>query len=177
MSWLLKQAEDILNRVDQQTNAAIHQHSIKSVSKKTNEDLISDPSSSLNSTNKTILNINSTNRSTTENRRNRRSDGTDLIDYLNSSTPNNNKPKRLVPFNNSLSDTTRTASSPDMLTNDLSKITEQSSSKSASDTPRSITPAAQTHDEDEGLVLVRLKKKFFVNKYIFIEYSINKRIN
>jgi len=164
MSWLLKQAEDILNRVDQQTNAAIHQHSVKSTSKQTNEDLISDPSSSssLNSTNKSILNINSTNRSTTENRRNRRSDDTDLIDYLNSSTSNNNKSKRLVPFNNSLSDTTRTVSSPDMLTKDLSNITEQSSSKSASDTPRSTTPAAQYQDEDEGLVLVRLKNKFLL---------------
>jgi len=29
MSWLLKQAEDILNRVDQQTNAALHQNSPK----------------------------------------------------------------------------------------------------------------------------------------------------
>ncbi|CAF4188545.1 unnamed protein product, partial [Rotaria magnacalcarata] len=32
MSWILKQAEDILNRVDQQTNAAINQHTLKSTS-------------------------------------------------------------------------------------------------------------------------------------------------
>jgi hypothetical protein len=163
MSWLLKQAEDILNKVDQQTNAAIHQHNIKSTSKQTKDELISDSSSSsLNSSTKTTLNTNSTNRSTTTgNRRNNKSDDTHLIDYLNSSTPVNNKSNRPVSSNNSFNDTTRTASSPDILKNDLAKTIEQSSSKSASGTPRSITPAAQSHDEDEGLIFVRFKNKFF----------------
>jgi hypothetical protein len=49
-----------------------------------------------------------------------------------------------------------------MTATDSSKNTEQSSSKSASATPRSITPAAQHHDEDEGLVLVRLTKQIFL---------------
>ncbi|CAF4433718.1 unnamed protein product, partial [Adineta steineri] len=40
-----------------------------------------------------------------------------------------------------------------MLVDDISETTEQSSSKSASNTPRSITPAVQYQDEDEGLVL------------------------
>jgi hypothetical protein len=158
MSWLLKQAEDILNRVDQQTNAAIHQHNIKSTSKQMNEESDID-SSSLN---KSTLNINSTNRSITGNRRNKKSDDTDLIDYLNSSTSTNNKSNRPISSNNSFSDTTRTVSSPDMSKNDLSKTIEQAPSKSASGTPRSITPAVQSHDEDEGLVLVRLKNKFLL---------------
>jgi hypothetical protein len=165
MSWLLKQAEDILNRVDQQTNAAINQHHIQSTPKQTDEESKSD-SPSINSTNKSTRNLNSTNLTTTTtgNRRNKKSDDSDLIDYLNSSTSTNNKSNRTVPFNNSLSDTTRAASSPDMLRKDSLKATE-SSSQSTSNSPRSTTPAVQTHDEDEGLVLVRFLKKsskFFI---------------
>ena len=151
MSWLLKQAEDILNKVDQQTNAAINQHQTKTTSKQSNDESSSNSSSS----NKSNLNINSTNRTTTANQRNKKNEESDLFDYLNNPTPVNNKPNRTVPFNTSLSDTTRTASSPNMYTDDLLKTTEQSVSKSDSGTPRSATPAVQTHDEDEGLVLVR----------------------
>jgi hypothetical protein len=152
MSWLLKQAEDILNKVDQQTNAAINQHQTKTTSKQSNDESISTSSSS----NKSNLNINSTNRTTTTgNQRHKKNEEPDLFDYLNSSTPVNNKPNRTVPFNTSLSDTTRTVSSPNMYTDDPLKTTEQSLSKSVSGTPRSTTPPVQTHDEDEGLFLVR----------------------
>lgn len=152
MSWLLKQAEDILNKVDQQANVAINQHATKSTTKQTNDEHKTDSSTTLNTTNKSNLN---TNRTTTTggggNRRNKKNEDTDLIDYLNSPTPVNNKSNRLP----SLGDTTRTASTPDMSINDLSNPIEQSlSSKSASGTPRSITPAIQNLDEDEGLVLV-----------------------
>jgi hypothetical protein len=175
MSWLLKQAEDMLNRVDQQTNAAINQHNVKSTSGKSNEESISD-SSSLNSSNKSTLNFNSTNRG---NRRQKKNDDTDLIDYLNSSTTTNNKSNRAGVSNNLLSDTARTASSPNMLADDPSETPEQSLSKSTSGTPRSITPAVQFHDDDQGLILVRnsyyeLTHCFFVKKYI--EYSINTRL-
>ena len=153
MSWLLKQAEDILNRVDQQTNAAINQHAIKPSTQKTNEDITTESSSTRNS--------NSTNRYPKENRRNKKNDDADLIDYLNSSTSVNKKFNRPLSSNNLLSDTTRTASTPDMSTNDSANTTEQLSSKSASGTPRSATPAsAQTHDEDEGLVLVKSKNSY-----------------
>ncbi|CAF2735774.1 unnamed protein product [Rotaria sp. Silwood2] len=152
MSWILKQAEDILNRVDQQTNAAVHQHNIKTTTKQMTDESISE-TSSLNSSNKLTLNFDSTNRSTIGNRLNKKNDDSDLIDYLNSSTLTNNKTNRTAPFNNVLSDTTRTASSPNMFVDDSSKPIEQLSSKSASGTPRSITPAVQSHDDDEGLVL------------------------
>jgi hypothetical protein len=135
MSWLLKQAEDMLNRVDQQTNAAINQHNVKSTSGKPNEESISDS----NSSNKSTLNFNSTNRLTTGNRRQKKNDDTDLIDYLNSSTTTNNKSNRAGISNNLLSDTARTASSPNMLADDPSETPEQSLSKSTSGTPRSIT--------------------------------------
>lgn len=147
MSWLLKHAEDMLNRVDQQANVTINQHTTKSTSKQTEDNSISDSSSTLNSVNKSNLNTNRT----TGNRGNKKKDDTSLIDYLNSPIPVNNKTNRIL----SLTDTTRTASSPDMLTNDVSKTIEQSTSKSVSGTPRSVTPAVQSHDDDEGLVLVR----------------------
>jgi DNA mismatch repair ATPase MutL len=178
MSWLLKQAEDILNRVDQQTNAAIHQHGTKPSLQKNKEESISDPSSS--SSNKSTLNSNSTTRTNTGNRRNKKSDDSVLIDYLNNSTPVNNKSTRPVPFNNFLSDTTRTLSTPDMSANDLFKTTEQSASKSASVTPRSTTPPAQYYNEDEGLVLVKFSIQicllFLHSFFLNIEYSINPRI-
>jgi hypothetical protein len=147
MSWLLKQAEDILNRVDQQTNAAIHQHGSKSTSNQTKQESIPESSS-----------IKSTHRLPTTTRHTKNNDDVDLIDYLNSTTPVN-KPKRPVQV---LTEATRTASVPDMTATDSSRNTEQSSSKSASGTPRSITPAAQHYDEDEGLVLVRLTKQIFL---------------
>ncbi|CAF0868397.1 unnamed protein product [Adineta steineri] len=150
MSWLLKQAEDILNRVDQQTNAAINQHAIKPTSQQSNEESTLD-SSSLNTSNKSTSN--SINRLNTGNRRSKKTNDTDLIDYLNTPTSVNNKNNRNAPLNNLFNDTTRTSSSPNMLVDDISETTEQSSSKSASNTPRSITPAVQYQDEDEGLVL------------------------
>jgi hypothetical protein len=159
MSWLLKQAEDILNRVDQQTNAAIHQHSAKSTSNQPIEESISDVSS-----------IKSTKRLSTASRRTKNNDDVDLIDYLNSPTPVNNKPNRPVQL---ITEAARTASVPDMFATDSSKTTERSSSKSASGTPRSITPAAQHHDDDQGLVLVRLKHKYFFDLRIISFYLQN----
>lgn len=153
MSWLLKQAEDILNRVDQQTNAAIHQHGRKSV---TQQESISEASTS-NLSNTSSLNFESTNRSKRTNLVNKKNDDSDLFDYLNKPTPINDKPNRPSSFNNSFNDTTRTASSPNIALEIASKSAERVSSKSASNTPRSTTPGASTHDDDdEGLVLVSL---------------------
>ncbi|UJR27552.1 hypothetical protein I4U23_008834 [Adineta vaga] len=136
MSWLLKQAEDILNRVDQQANATINQHNTKPLSETSNEDSKTDYSS-LTSTNKSTRNTTSSNRLTTSSRRQKKNDETDLIDYLNSSTSsnknNNNKTTRNTTSNTLLSDSARTAM-----------------------TPRSITPAVSFHNDegdDEGLVL------------------------
>ena len=142
MAWILKKGEDILNRVDQQTNAVINQHNTKSTSKQLKEEPTSN-SSLLYSPNKSTVNSDSTNRS----RCHKQNDDSYLIDYLNSSTPVNNK------F------TGRTVSSPDMHSNDHSKSTKQVLSKSNSGTPRSTTPVAQSEQENEGLILVRLIKK------------------
>ncbi|CAF2110111.1 unnamed protein product [Rotaria magnacalcarata] len=149
MSWILKQAEDILNRVDQQTNAAINQHTLKS----TSHDESTSDASSLNSSNRSSINFDSTNRSTKASRLNRKKDDSDLFDYLNTSTSVNDKSNHSIPSNNSLSDSTRAVSSPDMFLDNSLTTTERSSSKSASVTPRSTTPAVQLHDDDEGLVL------------------------
>ncbi|CAF3344249.1 unnamed protein product [Rotaria socialis] len=149
MSWILKQAEDILNRVDQQTNAAINQHTLKS----TSHDESTSDTSSLNSSNRSSISFDSTNRSTKASRLNKKKDDSDLFDYLNTSTSVNDKPNHSIPSNNSLSDSTRTASSPNMFLDNSLTTTERSSSKSASVTPRSTTPAVQLHDDDEGLVL------------------------
>lgn len=148
MSWLLKQAEDILNRVDQQTNAAIHQHGGKLVPKQTNDESISESSASSLIAKTTGRNSNQL--STDNNRRKKKSDDSDLFDYLNSSTPASSKPNRSLPIGNLISESTRTASSPDMSTNEQLKTTEQLSSKSESTTPRSVTPAGQTRDDDDG---------------------------
>ena len=150
MSWLLKQAEDILNRVDQQTNAAINQHGGRTTRSNQNQDESIPESPS----------IKPTQRLPTNTRRTKKDDDADLLNFLNSSTPApvTNKPKRPLQL---LNESTRTASVPDMTATDVPKTPEQLSSKSASGTPRSTTPAAQHHDDDEGLVLVRL-----VNKYL-----------
>ena len=154
MSWLLKQAEDILNKVDKQTNAAINQHQIKPSSKHsdgpTTHDAPSFPSSET-----TPASLSSINRTAAEsNRRAKKNDDTDLIDYLNSSMPVTTISDRTSSSNHLLSDTTRTASSPNMLAADALKNNERFSSKSNSGTPRSTTPAAQSHDDDEGLFMV-----------------------
>ena len=154
MSWLLKQAEDILNRVDQQTNAAIN-HQTKPDSDKSSDESTSN-SSTMSSSNKSKNNTSRTTTTTlTGNRRPKKSDEADLIDYLNSPSSIENRSSRSVLSNNQLSEATRTASSPDMASNDSSsRAVDQLSSKSASVTPRSNTPAVQSHDDDEGLVLV-----------------------
>lgn len=153
MSWLLKQAEDILNRVDQQTNAAIHQHGVKSTGNQTKDDLLSNTPV----TESTIRNTtNSINRISASNRRLKKSDDSQFIDYLNSPTSTDSKPTRPLTFNSILTDATRTSSVPDMLANQSSKTPDKFSSKSASGTPRSMTP----HDEDQGIILVSVDQLF-----------------
>ena len=151
MSWLLKQAEDILNRVDQQTNAAIHQHGSKLTAKgATDESMPNTPVIESSSRNSSTANRTAITPVAVGNRRSKKSDDSQLIDYLNSSTSTESKPTRPLAFNSLLTDATRTASVPDMLANQSSRSIEKLSSKSASGTPRSTTP----HDEDQGLVLV-----------------------
>lgn len=159
MSWLLKQAEDILNRVDQQTNAAINQHGTKSTPQQTAEESATNTSLIDSATG----NSNSSNRLPKANRHTKKKDDSHLIDFLNSSTSVDTKPNRPISFNHLLTDATRTASVPDMFANQSSKTAEKLSSKSASGTPRSITP----HDEDQGLVLVRTKKLFLFTSRVF----------
>ncbi|CAF0822156.1 unnamed protein product [Adineta ricciae] len=152
MSWLLKQAEDILNRVDQQANATINQHGVRS--QQSNDNPVID-SSTVNLPNKSTREGNSSTRSTTGTRRQKKNDDVDLIDYLNSSTPAN-KSVRKTTSNNLLSESARTASTPNLITDEASESTELTSSKSATVTPRSTTPAVSFHnddDDDEDLAL------------------------
>ena len=83
MSWLLKQAEEILNRVDQQTNAALHQPSPKAPRRDHEIEFITDlPSVPANQSNLTI----STAPSLPAARTPKKPAENDLIHYLNSST-------------------------------------------------------------------------------------------
>jgi hypothetical protein len=153
MSWILKQAEDMLNRVDQQANAAINQNLNQTASKSSTDRSTRDSPTFIASNVPTVDHNRLTSMKT---RRGKKNEDSDLIDYLNSSTPVNNRLSQSILSNSHRSDTARTASSPNMIIDDdLSATSEQFSSKSASNTPRSITPAAQSHDDDEGLVLVR----------------------
>jgi len=99
MSWLLKQAEDILNRVDQQTNAALHQQNTPKVPIQQNQvEFTSDISSYTPSrpVEQPIVNPIPTNRpSITPPRRTKKTDESDLINFLNSSTPITNKSTRV----------------------------------------------------------------------------------
>jgi hypothetical protein len=135
MSWLLKQAEDILNRVDQQTNAALHHHSPK-LSKKQNEfEFTPDEPSYTPSIplNQPVINHTPTNRpSITSTRRTKKTDESDLINYLNSPTPvNNNETKKPIRVNN------------------------KSRTNSSSSNPTDIPPLAASSNNDKQLVLVR----------------------
>jgi len=154
MSWLLKQAEDILNRVDQQANAAINHHptisnSQGSSSTSANDSAaILDPSGNLSS-------LNSNRTSSNANRRSKKNDDADLMEFLNSSTPVTKKTTRTTTTtttatNNPINDNSRTSSSPNMVADEnFAKNNETATSKSATVTPRSITPATQTIDDDD----------------------------
>lgn len=106
MSWLLKHAEDILNRVDQQTNAALHQHDHhhqqqSRVPLRPNEvEFIPETSSFTPSIPSVPPAVNQTpvNRSSvTPTRRVKKDDEADLIKFLNSTTPvNTNETKKPV---------------------------------------------------------------------------------
>ena len=155
MSWILKQAEDILNRVDQQTNAAVNQHQLRSNSKQSFESSNTDTDSfsrSKKSAENPISNVGTTMGNT---RRSKKQEEADLLEYLNSSTPVSKKSDLFSTASNTLSDATRTASSPNMTRSDsTTSINENLASKSESATPRSRTPASASHEDDEGLVLV-----------------------
>lgn len=116
MSWILRQAEDILNRVDQQTNAVLHQNAPTIPPRHTEIEFTSDrptytptpppiqpvvvsnPNPPVTTTRSTI----------TPTRRTKKTDESDLIDYLNSSTPiNSTETKKPIRSNAK----TRTASS------------------------------------------------------------------
>ena len=101
MSWILRQAEDILNRVDQQTNAAFHQHPSQIPIKQSPIELIPDSSSFTPSlpVDQPIVNRIPVNRpAIAPIRRIKKNDETDLINYLNGSTSiNNNETKQLIP--------------------------------------------------------------------------------
>lgn len=93
MSWLLKQAEEILNRVDQQTNAAVHQQTAKVTRRDHEIEFITDlPAIPANPTN---LTISTTSTSVPVARTPKKPVEKDLIEYLNSSTsPNPTESKR-----------------------------------------------------------------------------------
>ena len=122
MSWLLKQAEDILNRVDQQTNAALHQNPSKQPPNPNEVEFVSDIPSYLPSRPIDPPNINPvppTRTSIIPQRRLKKSDDTDLINYLNSSTlVNPTETRRNSRSNNK----TRTSSSSSTTADDLSSI-------------------------------------------------------
>lgn len=113
MAWLLRQAEDILNKVDQQTNAAFHQNAPKIPPKHTEIEFTSDrptytPAPSIQPV--IVPNPSVTTRPTnTSTRRTKKQDESDLIDYLNSSTPVNSTETKKLTHSNSIK--TRTASS------------------------------------------------------------------
>ena len=89
MSWLIKQAEDILNRVDQQTNAAFQQPKSQSHSHPSHIDFVSDTRpTSASPTPFHPPNLNHTTFSRPiEPRRTKKAEEADLINYLNHSTP------------------------------------------------------------------------------------------
>jgi len=131
MSWLLKQAEDILNRVDQQTNAALHQNTSKESLKQNQVEFTPDipsytPSIPLNQPVINHIPINRT--SVPSTRRTKKTDESDLINYLNSSKPINNKPIR---------------------------VNNKSRTNSSSSTISDDSPSTSNYNNDKQLVLVR----------------------
>jgi hypothetical protein len=135
MSWLLKQAEDILNRVDQQTSAVLHHPTSKLPSTENPVESIPNTPSFTASIplNPPVVNNIPTNRITAT-RRVKKKDESDLINYLNSSTPLTNneakKPVRLPSYRN------------------------RKSSSNTDDIPLT-PPATQSHTEEKEFVLVR----------------------
>jgi hypothetical protein len=117
MSWLLKQAEDILNRVDQQTNAALHQNTHQEPLKQNQVEFISDtpPYTPTVPLNQPVSSHIPTNRTTiTPTRRTKKAEESDLINYLNSPTPINiNETKKSIRVNKR-----RTSSSSSTITDD-----------------------------------------------------------
>ncbi|CAF1095182.1 unnamed protein product [Adineta steineri] len=107
MSWLLKQAEDILNRVDQQTNAALHQQTSKLPPKQNQVEIIPDIPSFTSSIPLDQPNTNpvqSNRPPVIPTRRPKKTDESDLMNYLNSSAPittnETKKPIRISSSNN-----------------------------------------------------------------------------
>jgi hypothetical protein len=136
MSWLLKQAEDILNRVDQQTNAALHQTTTKVPLKQNQVEFIPDTPSYTPSIplDQPIINNIPINRTTiTTTRRSKKTDESDLINYLNSPTPINTNNEIKKPI----------------------RVTNKSRTNSSSSTLSDDFPLASSSNNDKQLVLVR----------------------
>lgn len=117
MSWLLKQAEDILNRVDQQTNAALHQQTTTIPQKHTQIEFTTDTPSYTPSI---PLNLPSVNHMPTQRssipstRQTKKNDESDLIKFLNSPTPvNTNETKKPIRVNNKSRTTSSSSTSID----------------------------------------------------------------
>ncbi|CAF3737659.1 unnamed protein product [Rotaria socialis] len=132
MSWLLRQAEDILNRVDQQTNAAFHQHPSQISLKQSSVELIPDSSSftpSLPVEQPIVNRIPVTRPAITPIRRIKKNDESDLISYLNGSTSiNHNETKQLIPIQFS-SNKTRTNSSSSAHSDESSLVSSHNNKK------------------------------------------------
>ena len=129
MSWLLKQAEDILNRVDQQTNAALHSNPPKPPLGSDQVEFTSDTPS--RPVDQPIVNpLPPPTRTTlTPQRRTKKTDETDLINFLNSSTPvNYNETKKPSRSTNK----TRTSSSSSTTIDDLPSTVAFNREKSSS---------------------------------------------
>lgn len=154
MSWLLKQAEDILNRVDQQTNVALHQNTSKQPPKPNEVEFISDTPSYLPSRSIDPSNLNPvppTRTSITPQRRLKKSDDTDLISYLNSSTPVNPIETRR---NSRSNNKTRTSSSSSATTDDLSSIVSIERERSP---PIQILPSREVSSEQELIASLQIQ--------------------
>ena len=125
MSWLLKQAEDILNRVDQQTNAALHQNTPKIPPKQNQVEFIPETPTFIPSIplDQPVINHIPTNRtSITQTRRTKKTDESDLFDYLN--RPTSNEIKKPIRISSSINKR-RTSSSSSVSTDDPPLIPSQ----------------------------------------------------
>ncbi|UJR21628.1 hypothetical protein I4U23_024706 [Adineta vaga] len=136
MSWLLKQAEDILNRVDQQTNAALHQNQqSKTASLQNQVEFIPEPPSFTPSV-------------PSEPPKN---DESDLINFLNSPTPvatTTSETKKATRTQTSV-DKIRTESSSSNPPDDALSISSRSNHKEFTLTiPLSNEPSIKKPDEE-----------------------------
>ncbi|CAF0899642.1 unnamed protein product [Didymodactylos carnosus] len=166
MSWILKQAEDILNKVDQQANVAFHlppqqQSSIPSSenisSKNTSTQAQQEKFTSLSSSSKTSShNLSTSRQSSKEQVRHptRKSpssiDGdaeVDLMQFLNSAEPINKDSNKQSKSNHTKQTNSFSSTSLKHLQEEDNFLTV---SKSVNSTPRSLTPAIMTMSENNS---------------------------